>query len=152
MKILKSIVAVIAAYIAMALIVIIGYNLVYLAVGTEGAFKPASYEASGLWIALTIPVGIVAAVFGGWLCKAIAKSRGAVIGLIVVIAVLGALGVVGQALAPVDDSPREGDVSAFDAASKARQPIWVAVLNPVIGVAGVAFGGGLIRTKKPETA
>lgn len=97
-------------------------------------------------------MGIVAAVFGGWLCKAIAKSNGAVIGLIVVIGVFGALGVAGQALTPVTEEPRAGDVSAFDAASKARQPLWVAALNPVIGIAGVAFGGGLIRLKKPQAA
>lgn len=48
MKVLKGIAAVIAAYIAMVLIVIIGYNLVYLAVDTEGAFEPGSWEASGL--------------------------------------------------------------------------------------------------------
>jgi hypothetical protein len=48
-----------------------------------------------------------------------------------------------------DDRPtaRTGEVGMMEAMMNARQPAWIALLNPVIGVVGVWIGA---RLKGPE--
>jgi hypothetical protein len=59
--------------------------------------------------------------------------------------VLGLLMAVPVLLAPKEDPPpiREGGMSNLEAMTQARQPGWVALINPVIGVFGVLAGAGM---------
>jgi len=150
MSVIRAILAVIAAYLTIGLIIFGGFTLFYMVIGTDGAYQPGSYAVSMTWILGTIPVSIAAALAGGWVCRKIAKGRKAVIALVAIIAVLGTLEFIVQLGRADDPIPeRTDDVAVFEAASESRQPVWLAGLNVVIGISGAAFAGGLL-SKKPD--
>ena len=68
-------------------------------------------------------------------------------------ALAGIVFVFGLALAIrvlISDAPAEqrtADITASESAGKARQPGWVAVLNPFVGAAGILLGS---RLRRPE--
>ena len=39
-------------------------------------------------------------------------------------------------------SSRTGEISLTDAMSKSKQPDWITIITPLIGAAGVIWGGG----------
>ena len=108
--------------------------------GDEGAFREGSYEASGTWIAVTFVLGLIAAVLNGFVCARIAPRPRPLYALIGLVVVLGLIGAVGTMFAE-DPGPRGDDVDNLEAMMNAVTPIWVAFVNPVIGVIGVLLGG-----------
>jgi hypothetical protein len=62
---------------------------------------------------------------------------------------LGLLMAVPVALVSEAPKERDGDLGNFEAMQHARQPVWVALLNPVVGAGGVFLGS---RLRKPEGA
>ncbi len=88
---MRTVLAVIAGYIAMFLLVIILFTIAYLAMGADLSFKPGSYEPSLLWIVVSFVLGLIAAIAGGWICAAIAPGTKAPVALVVVVIVLGLL-------------------------------------------------------------
>jgi len=146
---LRSILSVVGGYAVMFVVLFSVFTAAYLAVGTEGAFREKSFEPSTLWIAITFPVGLVAAVLGGLACAKIAGRPKPVLALITVVILLGAVQVFGS-MAAEDPGPRGSELSNLEAMSHAVMPVWVAIVNIVIGVVGVAIGGRMGR--KPGTA
>ena len=142
----RSIAGVIVAYVALFVVLFCVLTVAYLGMGADRAFLPASFRPSALWLAIEIVVGFFAAAFAGWLCLAIARKRGAVTGLIVVILVLGALGVIPAVKASgLPEAVREGSLTNMQAMMKARPPVWMAIFNPLLGVAGVLVGSRFKR-------
>ena len=141
----KKILAVIIGYVVMVAFIFITFSIAYIAMGTDGAFQPGVYDVSALWIAITIVLGIVAAILGGLVCVMIAKNQQAVKILAGLVLVLGLVSGVAVAMGTDEDAPdeRSGDVALMDSMNDARQPIWVAFLNPFIGAAGALIGGRL---------
>lgn len=118
----------------------------YLAMGTEAAFQPGSYQVSGTWLAVSFVLSFAAAVVGGWVSKAIARTQTGPRALAGLVLVLGLAMAAMVAMSPPPPAERPADVPSMEAMMKAQQPVWVAVLSPIIGVAGVLLGG---RLKKP---
>ncbi len=146
---LKNILGVIVGYIAMFAFVFITFTGVYFLMGTEGAFQPGSYNVSTMWVLASIVLGFLAAILGGWVCAAITKNQKAAMalaGLVLVLGVLLAIPTLSQEAGGV----RTGDVDNMTAMNSARQPSWLAFLNPLIGAAGVMLGAKL--KKSPEQA
>ncbi len=143
----RSIFAVIGGYVVMSVIVMAVFEGAYLAMGTERAFLPGSYDVSPLWIGVSIAVGLAAAVAGGSVCAAIAKTGKPPRILAAMVLVFGIALAVPVALAKETDEPRIGEVSNVEAMKKAKQPVWIAFLNPFVGAAGVLIGAGLLRKK-----
>jgi hypothetical protein len=58
--------------------------------------------------------------------------------------ILGLLAAV-SVLRPAAEDPRPdvrtGGVPALQAMANARTPVWLALLNPILGIAGVLYGG-----------
>ncbi len=77
----RSIGAVILGYVAMAAAVFVTYTLAYLIMGADGAFRPDSYDVSGLWLVASIVLGLIAAVIGGLICVNVAKDARAPLAL-----------------------------------------------------------------------
>lgn len=149
---LRAILGIILGYITMAALIVLMFTGAYFAMGANRAFKPASYEPSTLWIGVSLALGLAAAVVGGVACRAISRRGWA--GVILALVTIG----LGFALAiPVlsgsvpDPGPRTGDVSNFDAMTKASQPDWLVVLNPVVGAVGIIFGSRL-AARRPAVA
>jgi len=170
----RSIIAVIVSYILMFVLTFLMFTGVYMVLHADGSFKPGSFEASNLWIAIAFGVNLVIAVIGGLVCAAIARggkaplvtfdvdgiihvksaaiARGgrggkAPLVLAIVVFILGLLLAIPSLVAQKTNAGlvRSGDVPMMEAMQRAKEPIWVPLLFPFVGVAGVLIGGKLKR-------
>lgn len=143
----RSILAVVAGYLAMGFLVFALFTGAYLSMGADKAFQPQSYDPSMLWIIVSFVLGLIAAVIGGVVCAAIAKRPRPVTALALAVVVLGVLLAFPTIAAAPDPAPRTGDVPNLEAMTKARTPAWVAFANPVVGAVGVMLGGAMMRRR-----
>jgi peptidoglycan/LPS O-acetylase OafA/YrhL len=145
----RGIVGVIVGYVVMALVVFLTFTLAYLAMGANHAFKPGVFDPSLRWIVISFFLAFIAALVGGYVCAAIAKTKRAAQVLAGIIVVLGILIAI-PALRSNDTRPnvRMGDVPNMEAMQKARTPGWVALMNPLIGAVGVMVGAGLRQVRE----
>ena len=143
----RSILAVVVGYAALALLIFVTFTALYLVLGADRSFEPGSYDASTLWVATSFPLGVAASVAAGYVCAAIARGGRAPQVLAGVVLVLGLLFAI-PVLRASDAAPaRTGEVSNAEAMQRARQPKWVALVNPFIGAVGVLVGAGLRRRR-----
>jgi len=87
----------------------------------------------------------IAAVVGGWVCATIARNWKAPKGFAAVVFILGLLVALSVLMASHDARPqvREGNVGNIAAMQNAKQPAWVALMNALIGPAGILLGARL---------
>jgi hypothetical protein len=150
---LRSIAGVIAGYLALAVALFIAFTVMYMIMGTEGAYKPGSWEVSTAWLVGALVIGFAVAVLGGFVCKLVSgRRRGAVIAMAVVIGALGVLDLLMRMNAEPPTEPRPAEVSTMDAAANARQPLWFSAVNLVVGITGTLIGGGVLGTRTPGSA
>ncbi len=143
----KMIGSAIVGYIVMFVVVFLLFSAAYLALGASGAFQPGTWDPSGVWILLSIAIGVVAGIAGGYVCKAIAKDAMGpkiLIGIVIVLGLLFAIPVFTSS-PDVVATARPETVPMFDAMSNAKQPGWVALLNPILGVVGVLLGAKMYK-------
>jgi hypothetical protein len=144
---LRSVLAVIAAYILMVILQVIAFMTIYTMMGADWSFKPASYEASTSWTAMQFSVILITSIIAGLICAVIAKGGKAPLALAGLVLVLGVAAATAKTVLQSAD-PREirtGTVSNMEAANKARNPAWVLFMGPVIGAVGAVIGGKLKR-------
>lgn len=139
--------AVLGGYVVLFLVVFVASTVAWLALGTSGAFAPSSWEPSGTWLAINIVVGLTAALLGGFTCASIARgdrraTRG-LVGLIIVFGLLFAIPVIRGSR--VERGARTDVLTMTEAMQNIRMPVWIALLNPVLGAAGVVLGAGMRR-------
>ena len=92
-------------------------------------------------ILITIAIGFVAAIAGGYVCLTLADDTRAIFWLLAVVLVLGftmAIMALFEGAPPAGFRPSE--MSMMEAMRNARQPTWLAFLNPILGVIGVMVG------------
>ena len=146
----RSILAVVAGYVTLALVIFVTFTALYLVLGADRSFEPGSYDASTLWVLTSFPLGVAASVAAGYVCAAIARGGRAPQVLAGVVLVLGLLFAI-PVLRAADSAPaRAGDVPNMEAMQNARQPKWVALVNPFVGAVGVLVGAGLRRKTRPR--
>lgn len=139
---LRLVGSVIVGYLSMFVVVFALLTIGYLALGAERAFKPGVYDVTAGWLVLMLIVSLVAALIGGKVCVLVGKSSRAVFALAGLVLILGLLSAIPALAASGDEpKPRAGAVSNSEAMTNAKQPVWVALLMPVLGVAGVLVGG-----------
>ena len=150
---LRTILGVVAGYVVMAAFIFITFSLTYMILGTEGSFQPNSYEVSGAWILASIVLGFAGAVLGGLVSFALGRSRKASMVLAGVVLVLGVAMAI-PTLGDVDEQSlvRTGEVAMMEAMQSARQPSWLALLNPLLGTVGVIIGSRLKKESGPQTS
>jgi hypothetical protein len=144
---MRSALGVIVGYILMFVLQVAAFMTIYTVMGADWSFKPASYQASTRWTVMQFVVVFVTAAIAGLVCVIIARGGKATLVLAAVVLVLGfALGVAGTAMRPADNHEvRTGNAANMEAMSKARHPLWVVFLGPVIAAVGVLAGGKLKR-------
>ena len=140
---LRSILAVIAGYFVMFVIIFVTFSMAYLSMGADRAFREGSYEVSWFWIVISILLGTFAALAGGMVCRLIALSMTPVYVLAGLVLVLGILTAIPAFTADPPEA-RTAEVGNLDAMAEARTPPMVALLNPLIGAVGAIVGGLLI--------
>jgi hypothetical protein len=146
---LRNILAAVAAYIVLAIGLMILMAGAWAVLGVNGAFQPGSYEVSTSWIFASIVLSLVAAVAGGFICKAMGRTDSSVNILIGIILVVGVISAWFQMGVEPPDSTRPDVVPMLEAMTKGIQPAWLSWLNPILGAVGVWFGG---RLKKAAPA
>ncbi len=139
---LRALVAVIAGYLSLFLVVFGGLTVAFLSMGTAAAFEPGSYDVSKAWILVSVVVTAAAALVGGLVCGKIAQTRTPVKVLMALVGVLGLLSASVVMYKPAPTEPRPESLSNFEAMQSARTPAWAGALNTLIGVVGVAAGAG----------
>jgi ABC-type Na+ efflux pump permease subunit len=143
----KIVGGVIGGYAVMAVGVMVLMGFAWMITGANRAFQADTWDVSLSWMLIGIVVGVLAAVAGGYVCMAIAKDTRAVMWLLVVVLVIGlTIAVMTAMTPPIPDRVRPMSLGMFEAMRGARQPVWLAFLNPVIGVIGVVIGARLHRT------
>ncbi len=146
----RAIVSVVVGYVTMFATIFLAFSGLYLLLGQDRSFQPGSYEPSALWTAVSFALGAGAAVLGGVVCAGIARTATppkVLAGVVLVIGLLSAAPVLMAASTPAE--ARTGEVGNLDAMMRAKQPAWVALANPFVGLAGVLLGA---RLRRPTAA
>lgn len=144
---LRAIAAVVVGYLTMFVLVFVTFTAAYLGMGPDRAFEPDTYDVSGLWLIVSLVLGTLAAVAGGYVCAMIGRRRMPVRALAALVLGLGlALAIPAVLAGNKEHKARSGEVSNTEAMQGARQPGWFALLNPLIGAAGVVLGARLRGT------
>lgn len=140
---LRKVGGVVLGYIVMAATVFLSFTAAWFVLGPDGAFRPGSYDVTSAWIAVSLVVGIVAALLGGLVARRVSRSAGAVRVLAALVFVLG-LAIALPLLFgdPMTAPVRDGVPTMSEAMQQARTPTWVAFANAVTGAIGVLLGGG----------
>jgi len=138
----RTIVAVIAGYITMFVLVSATIMCTFLLMGAEWAFKPNSFDASNGWIVMSLVANLVIGIIGGIVCAIIAKGRKAPAILALVVFALGLLFAIPALVANRANTNvvRTGNVTLTEAMQNAREPVWVPFTFPIIGAVGVLIG------------
>jgi ABC-type uncharacterized transport system permease subunit len=142
----RSIVAVVVGYIVLALCIFISFSLLYLMLGADGSFQAGSYRVSMTWLAASLVLGLIAAILAGFVCARVAQNSKVPLvlaGIVLVLGILFAIPVITSTTDPVRDT----NVGNLEAMQNAKQPGWIALLNPVLGAVGIAIGARLSGAK-----
>jgi hypothetical protein len=140
----RFITAIVVGYLVMAVAVIAIFWAAYPVLGVDRLFEPGTFDAAQGWITLSFAIGLIAAMAGGNVCGRIAPATAAPVWLAAIVLVLGGL----MAIPVVANGEtgrggaRPAVITMSDAMAQAKQPVWVALLNPLVGAFGVLVGAG----------
>ena len=140
----RFVAAIVLGYVAMFIVVVGVFAAAYPLVGIDRLFEPGTYQAARGWILLSFAVGLVAAMTGGSLCARIAPGTGAPLWLAAIVLVLGGLMAIPAVMTASTSrgGVRPPQITMSDAMAHAEQPVWVALLTPLVGAAGILMGAG----------
>jgi hypothetical protein len=145
---LRAIVAVVAGYAVIVLVVALTFSAAYTMMGVDGAFEPGTYAVSTQWLVASIGLSILGAVAGGAVASAILRSSENILAALVLVVGLGLAVLTPHA--PDGEAPlRLGELSSLEAIQNARQPTWLMYLNPVLGAVFVLVGARLRQVRTP---
>ncbi|HEX2224184.1 MAG TPA: hypothetical protein VHN15_08250 [Thermoanaerobaculia bacterium] len=143
---LRILASVVVGYIVLFLCLFALLTGAFLGLGTDRAFEPGSYQVAIIWILVSLVLSVVAAILGGFVSKAIARSPTGPKALAGLVLVLGLAMAARVAMTPSPPMDRPGELTNLEAMQQAQQPAWAAVLTSLLDAAGVLIGG---RLKKP---
>lgn len=141
---IRSILAAVAGYAALVVVVMVGIALAWAILGGTGAFAGEGPEPSAIWIILNMICGFLAAWVGGWVALKIGRSVHAVnilIGLVILLGVMTVLTADSQYAKRARVDKPVAEMSFMEAGQHAKQPAWYNWVIPLVGVAGVWIGG-----------
>lgn len=146
----RTIAAVVLGYFVLFVVLFCLLTLAYLALGADRAFEPANFDASKTWILVSVIAGFVAAYVGGVVSTVIARGSRAPLILATVVFVLGILFAIPVLTRPdsAGEMIRDGNLGLVEAMQNANQSSLLALLNPLIGAAGVLAGSRFRRNKQ----
>ena len=144
----RAVASVVSGYVVMALIVFGTFTVAFLLMGPDRTYQAGTYDVSSLWIAVSIALSVLAAVAGGRVAAAVARTDAPpkiLAALVLVLGLVMAYADAGRMAA--QPNVRETDPGFVDAAQASRQPAWLLYLNPLFGAVGVLVGAGLGRKR-----
>ena len=136
--ILRTTLSVLASYAALVTIIMATFTGIYLITGPGWAYAaPDSWMPSMGWNVMSIIVGFLAAMLGGYIALKIDPRGKAYLILIGAIVILGISEAVVGGMGTVPEPRTIVDPSISDAMNHAVQPVWMYIINPIIGAFGV---------------
>lgn len=145
---IRSVIAVIASYIAMAIVVLALFSGMWFGLGPDRLLKPGSYQGSIVITILAPSITIIAGLFGGWMCAKIARGTKPVLVLAGIVVVLGGLLAAFTLQKPYPADPRPEGMTVQQIMEIGREPTWFAIANPIIGAAAILLGGMCLGAPK----
>jgi len=146
----RKILGAVAGYIAFFFCSFLLFTGFSLLLGPDRLFLPGNYDPSMLWIAGAFGLGLIAAAIGGYVAALVGKS-GAVKVMAVLVVLIGAFVFLGLLRENKAVEARTVDLPIMESMFKAREPLWVAAINPLVLVLGV-FAGGALRKNKVSSS
>jgi hypothetical protein len=143
---IRKILGAVAGYVVFFLSLYLFFTGFSVVLGPDRLFLPGNYDPSMIWIIGAFLLGMIAAAIGGYVAALIGKS-GAVTIMAGVVVLIGAFVFVQLLRANRAVETRTVDLPTMEAMFKAREPLWVAFVNPLL-VATAVFAGGALRTNK----
>jgi hypothetical protein len=148
---LRSILAVIASYIVMAILIMAVFAGLWFGMGPDRLLKPGSWEGN-MFLCIAAPgITLLGGLFGGWMCAKIVRppnARKPVMALAGIVLVLGLVMAYFTLQKPAPTGPREPGMTMQQIMEQGREPTWVAISNPIIGAAAVLVGGLCIAGRR----
>lgn len=139
---LRAIWAVIAGYVVMALVVMIGFMPAIIQPEYAWTAKN-TMDLNANFVAMTVVASIIGSLAGGWVCASIARCYRPVFILGGVIAVLGlASAITNQSRPPLQAEPEKiAAMTSWEKGTLGREPTWYAFSIPLVGLTGVLLCG-----------
>lgn len=136
----RMVAAVVSGYVLMLVVVFVLTMAAYAAIG-GAALQPGSYDATMMWVGAALGCALIGGLFAGYATATFSRGDSrARTGLVVLIAVMGVLFAVPVLRRPATSPARPEGAVTMQAITQSRQPLWVAVLLPLLGAAGAAAG------------
>ena len=145
----KSILAVVASYIAMMLVFFTVFTGLYLLLGAERVFEAGTFKVTPLWIALALAGALGAGALGGYLCYAIGGSVRACQVLAALVLLLSLLMCIPAMTADQTPRRRAGDLPTMEAMQQGQAPIWMHLVSAALFAGGALLGARMKRNPGP---
>ena len=140
---IRKITGAVVGYIVFFFCLYLSFTGLSLVLGPDRLFLPGNYDPSMMWIIGAFVLGFIAAAIGGYVASLIGKS-GAVRIMAGLVVLIGAIVFVQLLRENRAVETRTVDLPTMEAMFKAREPLWVAAVNPLVVVIAV-FSGGALR-------
>lgn len=146
----RAILAVVVAYIAMAILVIAVFSGIWFGLGPDRLLQPGSFKGNLPFSIAAPTITVLGAIFGGWLCARIGRGGKPAIALAAVVLLLGGAMAYFTLQKPFPADPRDPAMTVKQIMEIGREPTWLAIFNPIGGAVGVLIGGlALARRREP---
>ena len=137
----RAILAVVVAYIAMAILVIAVFTGIWFGFGPDRLLQPGSFKGNLPFSIAAPAITVLGAIFGGWLCAKIGRGRKPAMVLAAIVLVLGGTMAFFTLQKPFPADPRDPSMTVKQIMEIGREPTWLAIFNPIGGAVGVLIGG-----------
>lgn len=136
---MRSIAGIIVGYAVLFAFIFVAFIGAYSLLGVEVIFQRESYLVTPIWMMTSAVLTVIGAMLAGSVCAMISKSKGTCELLATVVLVTLLVFCVPKIRDP-RPKPRLGNVPATEAMRLTQMPIWMHVLNPILGGLGVIMG------------
>ena len=136
---LRSFLGVIVGYAVLSVFFFAIFTGAYFLLGVERIFQPDSYAVSTLWLVLSAAISLFGSILAGYVCAAISRSQltcRVFAWIVLIVLILFCL----PKLRDPTPHVRAGEISNMEAMELTQMPVWMHLLNPILGAAGVLLG------------
>jgi hypothetical protein len=147
---LRLIAGVIVGFVVMAVIVMATFGITMAVLGLEGIIQPNSWWTSNAFNIIVLVGGLIAAIAGGMVCKAISRTTAATLVLVAIVLIMGTGSVVINTNKP--DPPARIEAVTMEGIQKnGKEPHWFAIFKIVLAAAGLVIGSSLVAGRRSAT-
>lgn len=141
---MRKILAVVVSFVAMSILVF-GLSIApWFLLGLDRVMQPERFVTVRGYDVYAVLVSVSGALFAGWLCAAIGRSRAAVLILAFVAVAAGLTNAAAQGRKPAPPA-RAANIAVPTAMMQRKEPVWFTLLVPFAGAIAIMIGGGRLE-------